>query len=251
MEPVKPLYILAKRTELPNLQLMDFETLEWIKRTAKPSLLKISTLYRKYTPLPLKNFIPFIPKNEWFADHQHISSIHGLRHILRVLINCEVINSLEGYTWSSTLMVAATLHDIRRLNDKDDKTHGFRAAEWMRQNHKSIPITKNFTFDEMESTCHIISSHERPFELIPPEIYQKFGKPIDILKAADALDRFRLPSQKWWPKKEFIRAKSACFILELAKYFVYRSEVLFLMNGYPQERAVFKAAEEIGFIQGN
>jgi hypothetical protein len=251
MEPAKPLYISAKIGALPNLQLMDLKTLEWIKRTAKPSFLKISTLRQKFTPFALKDITPFIPQKEWFANSQHISSIHGLRHILRVLINSAVINSLEGYTWSPTLMAAAATHDIRRLNDKSDEGHGLRSAEWIRQNYKSILFTKTFTFDEIEAICHIISSHELPFKQIPPEIYRKFKKPINILKAADALDRFRLPTQKWWPKKKLIQVKSAYFMMGLAKYFVYRSETLYLINNYPQKKAIFETAKEIGLIQTN
>src|SRR5688572_6958881 len=81
------------------------------------------------------------PLEEWYLHDPE--GIHGLSHAARVLVWAHLIGDwivkqgttidLEVVHW------AATLLDIRRINDGIDFSHGERAANWIRANYQRIP----------------------------------------------------------------------------------------------------------------
>lgn len=197
---------LAQDGSLPLIQQMDLVTLEWIKKnqpkytaTAKPNLSVIIGYTKKYEP-----------SKEWFWEKDCINSIHGIRHIMRVVSNASnlIINRKIKSTTASKLLIACSLHDLRRKDDKGDKGHAKRAAEWFLKNcdcvSRKFSVTLSST--DIDEIFSAIILHEIPYSQI--ENIDKFHKHrdlIDLLKTADALDRYRLPKLKWWIDDRFIK----------------------------------------------
>ena len=80
---------------------------------------------------------------------------------------------------------AATLHDVRRVDDYQDILHGQRAADWLRQNVANIPC--GFNEHQVHCTAYCCIWHVPHDHLIPA-----FTPELTCLKDADSLDRVRL-----------------------------------------------------------
>ena len=241
-----PLFKLAQRNQLPKLQLMDLETVERIKSHIRLKPQTIHEVFSDYKAISQEEIIEFIPVKQYFAKPNHFRSIHGISHIVRVMINSLVLCQLIQCPYIEVL-IAAALHDIRRQNDKGDKDHGKRSANWFRRNYRSIPFTKDLKSSEIKTVEMIISYHDAPIKSIP--VSCKNRGLINILRAADALDRYRLPKIKWWPKPSYLFIKEAKKLFNLSKIFVYQSELACLKNNIPKERSVIEVAKEIGYIK--
>lgn len=223
---------LAQEDSLPLIQRMDIETLEWIKKnqpnctiTAQP---KLSTIF--------ENTKKHKPPEKWFLEKDCINSIHGIRHIMRVVSNASnliISRKIESVT-ARNLLIACSLHDLRRKNDKGDEGHAKRAAEWFLKNceevSRKLAITlSNKDIDEISSA---ISLHEIPYSQIgTADEYHKHKDIVDLLKTADALDRYRLPKLKWWIDDRFIKTVPS----DSEKIFAYKlvvdSEEKYLSTG--------------------
>src|SRR5205814_2824812 len=99
---------------------------------------------------------------------------------------------------------AATLHDIRRMNDGEDPAHGERASRWVRDSHHDLGLTDA----QLESlgyccTWHVPADREAP--ALTPELI--------ALKDGDALDRVRLGDLQ----PEFLRTTCARTLLVQAE----------------------------------
>ena len=147
-------------------------------------------------------------------------------------------------------VLSASLHDIRRKGDKGDERHGERAANWFKLNYNNLIGTMQdpVNFDE-DLIYQGIKYHDIPEKDIPKNIYKNNETIINILKAADALDRFRLPLKRWWPNPEFINLNDIDKFFPVSKYFVYLSEFFYVGQQMSQVDSVFKASNLIGLTK--
>jgi hypothetical protein len=225
---------LAEKKTLPLFQRMDKETLEWIKLNKPPCKSKSNK------GLPQRSFIErFVPSADWFLERKHIDSIHGMRHVLRVGIQIVLASRELPFEGSvEHLVVAGVLHDIRRENDKADPLHGKRAARWFATNRKSVEkrFGLRFTDRDAEKIYWSILFHELPrSDLKKDKHYAHYRENIDILRVADALDRYRLPKRKWWIDDEILGIATPDRMKQRACDMVIRSEEYFLKGNTSRE----------------
>ena len=185
---------------------MDLNTIHWIQKNkpsfnADPSLdlyLKINIEeflinISKYTPLP-----------EWFFVSKEMDTIHGMRHILRVAFFTQILLSLRDQEKSQdnpnllrNSLIASFLHDLRRRNDLPDINHSNRTAKWFATN---IPLIENqfkiqFSKEDIDEIYYTIYFHNKPYKNITysrMNHFERYKTTIDIVKTADALDRYML-----------------------------------------------------------
>lgn len=195
-----PLFRLAQANNLPLHQFMDRETLDWIvenKPTFTSDTVKLP---------PRKSLEMFVPPRAWFLDAGGFDSIHGVRHMLRVAVNVVLVAKKNSYAGDlRKLIVASVLHDIRRNDDKSDASHGKRAADWFRQERAKVEkqFGERLDNESVDAVYWLIYFHELPAEAFTvEESYQRFKEEVDIMRIADALDRYRLPKTKWWINEE-------------------------------------------------
>jgi len=232
---------------LPKVQHMDKETLDWI-RLNKPKFKTVLSdkiihddCYRISSS--------YIPRKVWFSDAKKTDTIHGMRHILRVTIhaiNLALLCSLDDQQLKN-VCIAANLHDIRRLNDKGDENHGLRTADWFKSNLVDIKKHYKISFSgkDAEAIYSAIFFHEVPYtDLERKENYKKHKKIVDILKSADALDRYRLPKLKWWIDCEYLKLCPSDLIKCFAYELVIKSEAYFL-KGQESQQSVIQSVKEL------
>ena len=186
----QPLYQLLKHRPYPKYQTLDSASLEWLEERLKPECIAPASVIQGYQPYP-DDYLKL--RDEWFAHDSARDGIHGYPHMFRVSVfvwfviqYCE-LRSVIGDSLIRSLLNAACVHDIRRHDDNADILHGKRSAEWVDQMMPGLldPLSLKAI------ACHVddmgTSSNELDVLL------------TKILKTADALDRFRLPKEKWWP----------------------------------------------------
>jgi hypothetical protein len=148
----------------------------------------------------------------WLAKPQITDSLHGIRHALRTAVMAALLAELTHLDEddTATLITAAAVHDCRRLHDKDDHGHGARAAIWLTHNANAVwghfhrPVSPR----AIDQTATAVRLHDVPYGAFTPEDHADHHRAealTDLLKAADALDRYRLPRLKWWPKTAHLR----------------------------------------------
>lgn len=197
----------ALEKNLPLIQRMDNETIDWIIKN-EPKL-EEAVLDSKLLLFIKENVKRYSPLEGWFSNKEGINTIHGIRHIMRVIANMAQI------TWSRKTpletmrnsFIAATLHDIRRQNDKGDKGHAARAVEWFVKNLKIVmeKFGADLSPTDVDEISTAISLHEIPYaEIYFNNDHLRYKEVTDLLKTADALDRYRLPKLRWWIKDEFL-----------------------------------------------
>jgi len=218
---------LVNNNILSKDQYMDKETLNWIYNNSIKDI-------NSRTNYNAKNYKKFIPNIKWFPSNNKINSIHGLRHLIRVSIFCEIIK--HNYWWIflmlnlKNVLTAATLHDIRRLDDRDDIGHGQRSADWFLKNIKVVQEQFNVYYNkrDKETIYNAIFYHEIPYNAIDRNIYKKNKRIINIIKTADALDRYRLPKLKWRINDDYLNFKPSQKLKFFAYKLVYQTEKMFL-----------------------
>jgi hypothetical protein len=187
---------------------MDQETLDWIKIN-KPA----EFLNNKIDIDPgilLQKIKRFIPETSWFTSPKEAETIHGMRHLMRVTTYatylCDSIYSKNNNLMNS-LAVAASLHDIRRKDDKTDSGHASRGANWFKKN--ILTVCKKYQLNKSEldqdAVYWAIKLHEYPYaEVSQNSKYLKYKNVIDLLKTSDALDRYIQPKLKWWINDRYL-----------------------------------------------
>lgn len=95
------------------------------------------------------------------------------------------------------------LHDCKRENDNADERHGARVASWLERNQDVLQ-------DEVKSLlleiAFAIRVHNDSYDRIcGMPSYKKHKLFVDVLKAADVLDRYRFPRSDWWFSRHFVR----------------------------------------------
>ena len=81
-----PLYLRAKLKQLEKLQIMDKATLNWIETESLNRVQNLELICPKISNDEFNEIQSLIPKKEDFYKPDHYISIHGVSHILRVMI---------------------------------------------------------------------------------------------------------------------------------------------------------------------
>ncbi len=125
----------------------------------------------------------FEPNNEWL---NHPSFDHGVGHLTRVFILQELICNLLDQQGASVdrnaVRYAAMAHDIGRVNDFEDPTHGRDSAKWMKDN-----LSNTLTPETLDTATYIVHWHSLSDSEAPVMTTE-----LKVLKDADGLDRVRL-----------------------------------------------------------
>lgn len=191
------LYKLAEKKILPKFQRMDFETISWIERQ-RPDFGPLKNIEIPESQILVDFLNKAVLKKTWFANSKIFDGIHGKSHLLRVVTNCFLLSRKFGIERNQCLglMVVALVHDIRRKNDQSDIGHGLRASIWLDSNKNFFFQLFDFHVDNVvwQNLLKAVEYHEK--EGIPDRY--KDNEFVRILRAADALDRYRLPKIKWW-----------------------------------------------------
>ena len=125
------------------------------------------------------------------------SSGHGITHCERVALFAFAIGVLEKVSDEDLriLMESAKYHDIGRIDDNEDKSHGRRSAE----KFDEFEIGSTFSKEAkkiLKAICIGHSINDEDFEAVMQEFdikeKENCQKVFKILKDADALDRARL-----------------------------------------------------------
>lgn len=202
---------------------MDRATVTWISQN-RPALVPVAFTL----PQPGRRFVP---ESTWFADARLADSIHGVRHQARVCLLADLLAQHHQLSQddAAALCLAAAVHDCRRHHDRDDPGHGQRSATWF-QDYSGTVLTvldQDLPTRSLDQAVVAPSLHDVPYEAFTPSqsrAYQQGPHLVDLLKAADALDRYRLPSQRWWPGLSRLRATTPDWLPTVAFELVVRSE---------------------------
>ncbi len=234
---------LAIQKQLPQFQYMDEETLGWIKEN-KPKLQNWSYRANLFN-YPFNSQQPL--HTSWFYEPKIMDGIHGTRHAIRVSIYANALAKILNLSTQTQqiIIMTALLHDVRRKNDNEDPEHGMRCAEWIESNFLNIDCLKTGDTDLLSSIKVAIKLHEVDYNLMSKYIaYQKNSMIVDILKTADALDRYRLPKLKWWIDDKFLKLKPSDEFKAFAFDLIITSEKRFL-QGNKSEASIIRALEDL------
>ncbi|WP_424892380.1 hypothetical protein [Streptomyces sp. XH2] len=215
---------LADRRALPVHQQLDPGTVEWIAEH-RPATFAAMPPRPTYQPMMLT------PDASWFTSVEQSDGLHGVRHGARVSLLASVLaheHGLDGET-EAALCVAAAVHDCRRRDDRTDAGHGQRAAGWFAQHAGSVTTCfgLRLSADCLLQATTAIALHHLPYEhftLTQARAYRRARQVTDLLKAADCLDRYRLPALRWWPDTARLRTPVPDWLHPLAFDLVVRSE---------------------------
>ena len=214
---------LAENRSLPAHQLMDQDTLTWIARNRPEITAAAPTL--PHPPLML------VPDAAWFADARLVDSIHGIRHNARVSLLAGLLAQEYGldHDHTAALCAAAAVHDCRRRDDREDRGHGWRAAAHFTANPTAVSslLGRELPPNLSAQATSAIGLHDVPYSAFTPEQnhdYQRAPHLTDLLKAADCLDRYRLPLSRWWPDPFQLRILIPAWLHLVAFDLVVRSE---------------------------
>lgn len=239
---------LAEQNNLPDFQFLDKDTLYWIAAN-KPQF-AISKYDQDFIKFSRNKAQKFSPPQEWFLRSEGIDSIHGVRHILRVVANIAYLVKEKGIVDKRmivTAFIAASLHDLRRKNDRGDEGHADRTVEWFLLNKNSI--LSHYEVNAADININAVSAailfHEQKYEqIIDNPDYKKNKIAVDLLKSGDASDRYRLPKLKWWIDDKYLLLLPS----DKARYFAYTlvidSERNFLKTSKSEE-SVLVALDEM------
>lgn len=135
---------------------------------------------------------------EFDIDKLYSSPIHGIDHNIRVAIFALIISAFEKIDLDDFRIIieCAKYHDIGRINDLEDITHGFMGArkiDFLESKYNS----RELSYMRTVITIHSLSddSFNRIASLNDVDDIERCKKMFHILKDADGLDRARLE----WP----------------------------------------------------
>jgi len=242
---------LAARKQLPRHQYMDRATVRWIAAN-RPDLSEITV-----EPLPEASqrllHRAAVPAG-WWLESRVTGSVHGIRHGMRTAALAALLAQDAGMDEVETgdLVVAAAVHDCRRTHDQADPGHGARASSWLVQDADTV--WKHFgltaTTARTARAAVAVRLHDVPyasFSAADEADYAEAEQLCDMVKAADALDRYRLPKRSWWPDAAHIRLGSFARLRAAAFDLVVRSENAHL-DGLGGTEAVAVALREKGLV---
>lgn len=152
-------------------------------------------------------------------DLLYQSNIHGVSHVERVIIIAFILSTLYQLHLDDTLVLleAAKYHDIGRIDDGNDFTHGMRGAE----KYKELFVTTDLIDSRIIMAlieAHSVNDEKAEFVLdkynIPDKQYEKVKWLLSFLKDADSLDRFRLTDNAL--KTKYLRCDESHKLIEVA-----------------------------------
>jgi hypothetical protein len=247
MEPC--LYDLAAENQLTDHQYMDRRTLDWIS-SYEPLLFDVESPQPLNLPCICDSLMSaiaqFSPSTKWYAHPSLVQSLHGLRHTLRVVVNARLLTSVKGES-ESEILIASSLHDLRRNNDRHDAGHGMRAAEWW--THNASSVLREYRIDKVDESLvyDLIRFHDLPFDdagnadlLASPSVQSA----IETMRLADALDRYRLPKVKWWINDKCMKLPASRELKQFSFRLMLHSERSFL-NGISSLESVRSAITSV------
>ncbi|MFF8932292.1 hypothetical protein ACF1AO_34070 [Streptomyces longwoodensis] len=172
-----------------------------------------------------------VPEPSWFAVPHLAGSNHGVRHNARVSLLAALLAEHLGFDGDDIAVVCAAgaVHDCRRLDDRHDPGHGQRAAAWFRQHADTVTtvLDREVPAAALERAAHAIAVHDVPYSRFTARqehTYRQAPHLTDVLKAADCMDRYRLPLKRWWPDTTRLRIELPDWLLPAAFTLVVRSE---------------------------
>ncbi|GAA3982914.1 hypothetical protein GCM10022384_34710 [Streptomyces marokkonensis] len=217
------LYELAAERRLPAHQPMDQVTLRWIADN-RPVNFDAAPSFPRLGPT-------LVPARSWFAIERQADSNHGIRHNARVSLLAALLAQEYGFDRDAVAAVCAAgaVHDCRRNDDRADPGHGRRAAAWFR--HHADTVTRALEHEVPAPLLHraaqAIAVHDVPYDRFTARqerAYRHAPHLVDVLKAADCLDRYRLPLKRWWPDTTRLRIPVPDWLPPAAFALVLRSE---------------------------
>ena len=224
--PTRSLVELAELKQLPRFQHMDAETLGWIdsnrpKGDRIPLRSDLNSLRIQSVTWPIDPAC--------YLEPRIIDGIHGIRHAMRVAIYAQLLAERHGLSERAQklLVTAALLHDVRRIDDRADERHGARCAEWI-SHTENLACLKEFSPFEREIVKSTVAFHDVPMDLDLPDRHDPSAILKDLLRTADALDRYRLPKRSWWMDESRLRMKPTDDLKAFAFDLVVTSERYFL-----------------------
>lgn len=249
--PADSLVELAARKQLPHHQYTDPATVRWI--TANRPVLSGGPpprLRATSQGLLLRSAIPA----DWLAEEKCLDSLHGIRHAMRTAVLAALLAEAAGLSEddTATLVLAAAVHDCRRLHDRDDRGHGARAAIWLTDqadtvwNHFGLVATPS----RIATAATAVRLHDVSYDAFSEDDQADHARAeiiCDLLKAADALDRYRLPKLSWWPDPVQVRSDAFSALRTTAFELVIRSETAWLAGASSAE-AVLVGLAHLGLM---
>lgn len=233
----------ARAGQLPPHQYMDAPTLDWII-ASRPNLPQ---------PQSLPDRLPVTtpcPDASWFTEPAVAHSIHGVRHCARTALLCALLANARGASPQATreAVIAAAVHDCGRTHDRGDEGHGERAAAWFRTHVGRVlgVLEPDAPLVDSRRIADAVALHDIPYEAFTPHQrhrYERSRLQCDLVKTADALDRYRLPKTKWWPQNRYLRLIPTDEMHATAFDLVVATETRWLA-GMTSAEAVTRAIEE-------
>ena len=237
------LFKLATQKELPLHQNLDEETLSWIKSNVPDQIKNIdfSELARE---VDLEKISCFVPMESWFLSESRINSLHGIRHLIRTTIYAHCLGLKLHEKQLNNLLIATSLHDISRKNDKNDMGHSSRALKWYQKNKRKV-LSKYKVIDVDNNIIeNLIKFHELNYEDLGQEsFYKRNEEMVNIIKTADALDRYVQPRKKWWMNEKYLKIIPSIELKAFAFNLVVSSEEKHL-RGIDSKNSVLLSLKE-------
>lgn len=217
---MESLWNLAQKRQQPDWQYLDSETLDEIEKN-KPTFGLGATKVR-FTPEDLELIKFLVPRESWYLEKRIVSSIHGISHTLRVMVFALILGRLHQLNNDElkNLIFAASVHDVRRLDDKGDGGHEQRAVSWL---------------EGRPSELYRIDSNVVSRSI---GILKDGGLLTKFLRTADALDRYRLPKIKWWIDENFLEVIPPEYLKTFAFELIVKSERKILNGADPTEAVI-------------
>jgi hypothetical protein len=245
--PTENLVELAACKQLPHHQYIDHATVTWIDAN-RPDF--TDDLVLRLRPASQQLLHGSAIPAGWWAEARTTDSLHGVRHGMRTAALAALLAEDAGLNVDETadLVLAAALHDCRRLHDKDDRGHGARSALWLTKNADRVWGHFHLTATPLriDRVATAVRLHDVRYSDFSPDDrtdHARTENVCDLLKAADALDRYRLPKLSWWPDTAQVRADAFDRLRATAFDLVVRSETAHLA-GLDSADAVLKALRQ-------
>lgn len=163
--------------------------------------------------------------------HLYQSGIHGRFHTERVCLLALIISKMTHLPSAEILLVLemAAYHDIGRINDREDEMHGLRGALMYEHLHRERD-PERLSLIQAVITGHSMEDEDfkkvcARFSISSQEDLDVAKRCLNILKDADALDRFRLGSLALDPR--FLRLKASKTLIGAACSLCINREVMF------------------------
>ncbi|MFD3480533.1 hypothetical protein [Streptomyces sp. NPDC058695] len=172
-----------------------------------------------------------VPARSWFATARQADANHGVRHNARVSLLAVLLAQEYGLEGDdvAALCAAGAVHDCRRRDDRTDPGHGQRAAAWFLRHTALVTraMGREVPVAALHRAAQAIALHDVPYDHFTARqerAYRHAPHLVDVLKAADCLDRYRLPLRRWWPDLARLRIPVPHWLPPAAFALVVRSE---------------------------